>query len=33
MLGFVTGIHCEGRRNFGDQSTDMHKELYTLLVD
>jgi len=28
LLGFVTRIHREGRRNFGDQKTDMHKELY-----
>jgi len=33
MLGFVTGICREGRRNFGDQRTDVHKELCTLLVD
>ena len=32
-LGFVTGIRCGGKRNFGDQKTDVHKELCTLPVD
>jgi len=33
LLGFVTGIRHEGRRNFKDQRTNMHKELCTLSVD
>jgi len=32
-LGFVTGICRDGRLNFGDQRTDVHKELCTLPVD
>ena len=30
VLGIMTGIRCEGRRNFGDQRMDVHKELCTL---
>ena len=33
LLGFVTGIRREGRQNFGDQITDVHKELCTVPVD
>jgi len=33
VLEFVTGIYREGRQNFGDQRTDVHKELCTLSVD
>jgi len=29
----VTGIRRKGRRNFGDQRTNVHKELCTGLVD
>ena len=32
LLGFVTGIRREGRRNFGDQRTNVHK-LCILPVD
>ena len=28
IIRIVTEIRREGRRNFGDQRTDMHKELY-----
>ena len=33
LLGFVTGIRREGRRNYENKKTDMHKELYTAPVD
>ena len=33
LSGFVIGIRHEGRRNFEDQRTNVHKELCTLLVD
>ena len=33
VLGFVTEIRREGRRNFRDQRTDVHKELFIVLVD
>ena len=33
MLGVVTEIRREGRRNFGDQRTDVHEELCTLPDD
>jgi len=33
LLGFVTTIHHEGRQNFRNQRTDVHKELYTVPVD
>jgi len=33
LLGFVTRIRCEGRRNFGDQKTDVNKELCALPID
>jgi len=33
LLGIVTRICREGRRNFKNQRTDVNKELYTLSVD
>ena len=33
IVRIVTGKHREGRRNFGDERTDVHKELCTLPVD
>jgi len=33
MLGIVAGMRREGRQTFGDQRTNVHKELCTLLVD
>jgi len=30
IVKIVTGIHREGRRNFRDQKTDVHKELCTV---
>ena len=33
IVKIMTGIHLEGRQNFGDQSTDVPKELYTVLVN
>ena len=29
----MSGILREGRRNFGDQRMNVHKELYSVLVD
>ena len=29
----MTGIRHEGRQNFGDQRTDVHKKLCIVLVD
>jgi len=31
IIRIVTGIHREGRRNFGDQKTDVNKELCIVL--
>jgi len=28
IVRIITGIHCEGRRNFVDQRKDVHKKLY-----
>ena len=33
IVKIMIGIHREGRRNFGDQRTDVHKELCTVLVN
>jgi len=33
MLAFVSEIRHEGRRNSGDQKTDVHNEVCTLPVD
>ena len=33
IVRIMTGIHREGRRNFEDQKTIVHKELCTVLVD
>jgi len=33
IVRIVTGIHHEGRRNFRDQRTNVHKELCTVVVD
>ena len=33
IVRILTRIRREGRRNFGDQRTYVHKELYTLSVD
>jgi len=33
IVRIMTGIHREGRRNFGDQKKSVHKELCTVLID
>jgi len=33
LLGFLTGIRREGRRNFGDQRMGVHKELCIVSID
>ena len=33
IVRIMTRIRREGRKNFRDQRTDMHKELYTVLVN
>jgi len=33
FVRIVTAIHCEDRRNFEDQKTNMHKELCTISID
>jgi len=33
IFRIMTGIHREGRRNFRDQKTDVHKKSCIVLVD